>query len=366
MIDNPTDPWAWAGLAGDLIDLIPFVTGVGEAVKALGVVGDVADKIDDVHDVARVMDNVDDAYDAAKAADNIGDTLDAGKSVSKMDLDAAPINGGCFVAGTLVHTEDGYENIEEIQVGDYVWAWEDRSGDVALKRVVETYVYEKTELIHVFAAGEEIVATTEHPFYSPVKGWTAAVDLRAGDILVLVNGEYVVVEKIQHELLETPVKVYNFQVDGYHTYYVGEFGVLVHNSCTMESPPKTLPSEGIKVSTDEALDMAENYLGPGYKEAGKNSGRFVSADKTRQVRMGDYDITGRHAKGSHINFELLAYDQIKAKMTVFDNRHVYILNIMEGKMRFAIDIYDYSRENGIRLRWEPGAEIECTECPGAV
>ena len=27
---NPTDPWAWAGLAGDAIDLIPFVTGVGE------------------------------------------------------------------------------------------------------------------------------------------------------------------------------------------------------------------------------------------------------------------------------------------------------------------------------------------------
>lgn len=29
-----------------------------------------------------------------------------------------------------------------------------------------------------------------------------------GDILVLVNGEYVVVEKNQHELLENPVKVY--------------------------------------------------------------------------------------------------------------------------------------------------------------
>ena len=27
---NPTDPWAWAGLAGDAIDLIPFVTVVGE------------------------------------------------------------------------------------------------------------------------------------------------------------------------------------------------------------------------------------------------------------------------------------------------------------------------------------------------
>lgn len=59
--------------------------------------------------------------------------------------------------------------------------------------------------------------------------------MRAGDILVLVNGEYVVVEKIQHELLESPVKVYNFQVEDYHTYYVSDNGVLVHNSCNHNS-----------------------------------------------------------------------------------------------------------------------------------
>ena len=78
---------------------------------------------------------------------------------------------------------------------------------------------------------EEIVCTPEHPFYSPVKGWTAACDLRAGDILVTVNGEYVVLEKIQHEILESPETTYNFEVEGYHTYYVGSTEVLVHNSC---------------------------------------------------------------------------------------------------------------------------------------
>ena len=31
---NPKDPWAWAGLAGDAIDLIPCVTGVGEITRA--------------------------------------------------------------------------------------------------------------------------------------------------------------------------------------------------------------------------------------------------------------------------------------------------------------------------------------------
>ena len=32
---NPGDPWNWAGLIGDAIDLIPFVTGAGEATRAV-------------------------------------------------------------------------------------------------------------------------------------------------------------------------------------------------------------------------------------------------------------------------------------------------------------------------------------------
>ena len=137
----------------------------------------------------------------------------------------------CFVAGTPVMTEDGDKPIEDVTVGDYVWAWDEATGTTELKQVVETYVNETSELTHIFVNGEEIVATPTHPFYCPVKGWTDAAHLRAGDILVLVNGEYVVVEKIQHELLENPVKVYNFQVQDYHTYYVAESGVLVHNTC---------------------------------------------------------------------------------------------------------------------------------------
>ncbi len=35
VIDNPSDPWAWGGLLGDAIDLIPFVCGVGESVRGI-------------------------------------------------------------------------------------------------------------------------------------------------------------------------------------------------------------------------------------------------------------------------------------------------------------------------------------------
>ena len=85
--------------------------------------------------------------------------------------------------------------------------------------------------MHICVNGDEIVSTPTHPFYSPVRGWTSTVDLRAGDILVLSNGEYVIVEQVQHEILEVPVKVYNFEVQDFHTYYVGKNSVLVHNDC---------------------------------------------------------------------------------------------------------------------------------------
>ena len=159
----------------------------------------------------------------------------------------------CFVAGTPVVAESGDVPIEQINVGDFVWAWDEASGDVALKRVVETYVNETDELTHVFVDGEEIIATPSHPFYCPTKGWTDASHLRAGDILVLVNGEYVVVEKVQHELLERPVKVYNFQVEDYHTYYVAS-GVLVHNSCKQQLVAGNKSSWNARVSVNGMND----------------------------------------------------------------------------------------------------------------
>ena len=66
----------------------------------------------------------------------------------------------------------------------------------------------------------------------------AACKLRAGDILVTVNGKYVIVEKVQHEILEKPVKVYNFEVEDFHTYFVGIISLLVHNACGENSAAK--------------------------------------------------------------------------------------------------------------------------------
>jgi hypothetical protein len=62
---NPTDPWAWAGLAGDAIDLIPFVTGVGEVTRAVKTTVKVIKSADSVVDTAKTV------YKAADKASDI-------------------------------------------------------------------------------------------------------------------------------------------------------------------------------------------------------------------------------------------------------------------------------------------------------
>ena len=93
---------------------------------------------------------------------------------------------------------------------------------------------EAEELTHVFVRGEEIVCTPGHPFYSPQYGWVDACELETGDILVLPGGDYVFVERTYTEQLEEPVAIYNFEVQDFHTYFVGKCNVLVHNACTLE------------------------------------------------------------------------------------------------------------------------------------
>ena len=175
--------------------------------------------------------------------------------------------GVCFVAGTLVKTKEGSTPIECIQAGMMVFAHNPETGETALKEVVRTFVNETKELVYVKVNGEEIVCTNEHPFYSPVKGWISACKLSAGDILVTLNGEYIVVEQVQHELLESPVTVYNFEVADFHTYYVSDISVLVHNMCDSNSP-----IEGTTSPKDMKLD---NGL---YKQIGTN-GRMYSFTK---------------------------------------------------------------------------------------
>ena len=55
---------------------------------------------------------------------------------------------------TNILVNEGRKAIEDIVVGDYVWAWDEETGEKSLRRVTETYVNQTSELVHVFVGGE--------------------------------------------------------------------------------------------------------------------------------------------------------------------------------------------------------------------
>ena len=190
-------------------------------------------------------------YDTATVAAN----MYAGGVINKSPC-------ACFVAGTTILTSLGEKAIEDIETGDLVWAKNVYTNEITQKKVVQTFVRESKELVYVRVNGEEIITTPEHPFYVPKQGWTGAIHLCAGDILVLQSGKYAIVEKVQHEILELPITVYNFEVEDFHTYYVGKIGILVHNACKKFTPDQQAVVELAKEnSRGMSMGDAETLVG---------------------------------------------------------------------------------------------------------
>ncbi len=89
--------------------------------------------------------------------------------------------------------------------------------------------------------------------------WCSAIEIRAGDILKLANGKTAVVSKVYSEALSSPVTVYNFEVEDYHTYYVGEDSVLVHNWCSTKTQKHQMLSNKNKTYTKKFKSITDKY-----------------------------------------------------------------------------------------------------------
>jgi RHS repeat-associated protein len=135
----------------------------------------------------------------------------------------------CFTGETLVAAENGQVRIDEIKVGDKVWAYDIHTGKTELKEVLTVYVHDQTEILHLHTTVGDIDTTTNHPFYVTGRGWVAAGDINEGDEVFLIDGSTAVVAGAELGKLEEPIKVYNLEVEDYNTFFVGDEAVLVHN-----------------------------------------------------------------------------------------------------------------------------------------
>jgi hypothetical protein len=135
----------------------------------------------------------------------------------------------CFPAGTPVAVEGGYKNIEELQVGELVWAWHEETGDLALKPVLQTMQREADALVELQVGADTVQATPEHPFWANGT-WTDAGNLVKGDELLRSDGLTMPVGQVTHRT-EQPTTVYNVEVADWHTYLVSWWMFVVHNVC---------------------------------------------------------------------------------------------------------------------------------------
>ena len=134
----------------------------------------------------------------------------------------------CFAAGTKVETENGLMNIEDIKIGDKVYAVDEESGTKELRPVLNTITSYVSEIYHIYVEDEIIKASPKHQFYIVDKGWVRAKDLKVGD-MVIADGKRKPIKKVKYENLDNPIPMYNLSVDRINTYLITKYSILVHN-----------------------------------------------------------------------------------------------------------------------------------------
>lgn len=194
----------------------------------------------------------------------------------------------CFVAGTPIQTENGAVPIEEIVPGQLVWAENPDTGECTLKRVVQLFRNEKYELVHVQVRGAKITTTAGHPFFVQGQGWIFAKDLKVGYQLKLLSGGTALVEAVEWEELSEPVTVYNFEVEEFHTYFVGIHGFLVHNLCVQKTVAGDHNGYSARVSVGGEANRHAPHAHIFYKAE-----KIASVDDMGNILVGKLDRAGK-------------------------------------------------------------------------
>ncbi|MFL0185004.1 polymorphic toxin-type HINT domain-containing protein [Tenacibaculum maritimum] len=241
---------------------------------------------------------------------------------------------GCFVSGTQILTEEGYKNIEDLKKGDLVWAYDDESGSLELKKITSTFSRSFSQVYKIYFGNSIIEATHEHPFFIGGK-WMNVDELKVGDLLTLYDGSNILIDRI--ELVNGDFHVYNFEVEDFHTYFVSKQNVLVHNGdpCnTLVKKAKALlgkelPVKGYK-HFEQARNIALELVGDLGAEARNTVGRLKKA-------YGHGKIIGRESKDKLVRWRI-DYDPVKGA-------HINVEDFRGGKGKKALK-YSIEFEGG--------------------
>ncbi|SEK79639.1 RHS repeat-associated core domain-containing protein [Stigmatella aurantiaca] len=231
------------------------------------------------------------AAEAARSAEKVNKGADAASTGKACSGGGCGLPDQCFVAGTPVVTSEGLRPIEQLQPGDLVWSRDEGSGVSDWRPVVRTFTTPGQQVLRLEltdAEGQHSVlgVTGEHPFWVREQGWVAASALLPGQQVARAHGGWLKVGSATWE--QARATVFNFEVAEFHTYFVGEAGAWVHNTCRPNKTPAPPPPTTRRAAMHQAK---------------RDAGIPVSQqpDKSRRVDMTDkHGKTIRDEKGNAI------------------------------------------------------------------
>jgi hypothetical protein len=137
----------------------------------------------------------------------------------------------CLQSDTLVWTKDEKKAIKNIEVGERIYSFNEKTGQIEEDTVTASWhrsigFYGNKYFCIYTDSGEPIQATFNHEFY--VNGeWKDAESLRVGDVLTNEQLESVTVKRI--DVIDNSVDdVWDLTVENNHNFFAGE--ILVHNA----------------------------------------------------------------------------------------------------------------------------------------
>ncbi len=136
-----------------------------------------------------------------------------------------------FVEGTLVKTSSGYVPIENINIGDLVWSYNELVDSFEINEVINLITGEgQYNILNVYVKNQKVALTDGHPLFTAGHEWVNAESLTEGQYLLGLFDQVLLIDKIIS--LEGNYKVYNLNVDKAHSYLVSRNDIVAHN-CPM-------------------------------------------------------------------------------------------------------------------------------------
>jgi hypothetical protein len=265
---------------------------------------------------------------------------------------ALPTTRTVAVTKSVEQVNEGYvtKNIEDIEVGDEVFAYDISTGNVSKCKVTDTFERTSDHLRYLTvrdSKGTQVFETTDsHPFWVVTNNpdlnrlahesvtersitlqhenidvtkngyYVEAKDLKIGDNFIGPNHEVSTLEDTSRKDFANGIKVYNFTVENNHNYFVianysdfinGKEPILVHNA----NKPVYRVDKPNQKAQNKSKDFETEIQARSYamRKLGKNpvkpfEYKYRSYDGVWQYRAKPSDVNGEHG-GTHVHLEKL-------------------------------------------------------------